>query len=95
MSIGRDAVLGQRLHMFGFARIASTPPAIRGLMVFRRPSSISGNPVSSDTSRTATPASCRRAPFPRGDNLHAQVRKPLGKIHDACFVCHTDECTLN
>src|SRR5258706_10804763 len=41
----------------GFDRIASTPPATRGWIVFTLPSSISGTPVRSATSCTASPAS--------------------------------------
>ncbi len=39
------------------ARTARTPPATRGWMVFKRPSIISGKPVTSETSRTESPAS--------------------------------------
>ena len=58
--------------------MASTPPAMRGWMVFSRPSSISGNPVTSDTSRTATPACFERPRGAAGGNdLHAQVAQAL------------------
>src|SRR5260370_5458092 len=39
-----------------FPRTASMPPVIFGCIVLTRPSSISGNPVTSDTSRTLSPA---------------------------------------
>src|SRR5215472_10111500 len=47
-----------------FSRIASKPPAMRGLMVFTRPSRISGNPVKSETSRTEIPFAARSREVP-------------------------------
>src|SRR6516162_2563650 len=56
--------------------MASRPPWILGCSVFTRPSIISGKPVTSETSSTATPASasrCRALHGVRGKGpLHAR-----------------------
>src|SRR3954452_8955601 len=48
----------------GLSRTASTPAAVFGLIVFTRPSGISGKPVTSSMARVSTPASakCRAVP---------------------------------
>src|SRR5262245_2470907 len=48
-------------------RIASSPPCTLGCSVLRRPSIISGKPVSSETSRTASPAALSAAAVPPVD----------------------------
>src|SRR5947209_3857508 len=49
------------------SRTARIPPWTRGWRVLPRPSSISGKPVSSETSRTASPAPGTAGPRPRGE----------------------------
>ena len=51
----------------GFDRTASRPPWTAGCSVFTRPSIISGNPVTSETSVTGTPAASRAARVPPVD----------------------------
>ena len=48
----------------GLERIARIPPAMRGWIVFTRPSSISGNCVTSATSRTGMSASLKARDVP-------------------------------
>ena len=53
-------------------RIARMPPAIKGCSVLTRPSSISGKPVSSDTSRTVSPCSRSRRAVPPVDTISTE-----------------------
>src|ERR1039457_4298556 len=84
MSIGAIPFCSSDRMCSGLERIARMPPAMRGWMVFRRPSSISGKPVTSDTSFTATPASWMARAVPPVDmistpsscNPRAKFRSP-------------------
>ena len=48
----------------GFSRMARSPPCTFGCSVLTRPSIISGKPVRSETSRTASPASASALAVP-------------------------------
>ena len=71
----------------GRSRRASSPPCTAGCSVFTRPSSISGKPVTSATSRTARPASrSARAVPPVESSSQPRVARPRGEVDDAGLV---------
>ena len=72
----RDAVLLHRRRDARAGRAGpSMPPWTCGCSVFTRPSRISGKPVSSDTSTTASPASCSARAVPPVDRSSAPPRR--------------------
>ena len=67
--------------------MARSPPCTAGCRVLTRPSIISGKPVSSDTSRTASPASLKRLARAAGrDQFDAIAGKAHGRIRQ-CRIC--------
>ena len=85
-----DALLGELLRGAPACRVSARMPAwIAGCSVFTRPSSISGNPVTSATLVTSTPASRERArPCPRSTRLDAQLAQARGPAR-RCRSCRT------
>ncbi len=68
-------------------RSARIPPWIFGCRVLTRPPSISGEPVTSATSRWAMPASLQLGRrVPAGDQLPAEVRQTLGQLDQPLLV---------
>src|SRR5690348_409819 len=64
MSIGAIPCFAAAARCSALPRRCRMPPCTLGCSVFTRPSNISGKPVSSDTSRTARPASRRAFAVP-------------------------------
>jgi hypothetical protein len=87
---GADAVfLASAAMCSGRSRRASRPPCMRGCRVLTRPSSISGKPVTSDTSVTGRPASASSLAVPPVDSRRTPwACSALGKFDDAGLVGH-------
>ena len=83
MSMGAMPCSASACMCSGLARIARMPPVIFGCMVFTRPSSISGKPVTSETSFTGDAGFANQARRAAGgDQLGAQRGKCAGKFDD-------------
>ena len=76
----------------GRSRRASRPPCTTGCSVFTRPSSISGEPVTSDTCSTAQPRLRERPVSPaRADQPVPCLLQSPRQLHHAGLVVHADE----
>ena len=80
----------------GFSRMASSPAAIRGLIVLTRPSRISGKPVRSEYFANGNAIRCKKLVRSSGRNdFDIQSGQAPGKFHNAGLVVHTDQRALN
>ena len=86
----------RQLMCSGLERIARTPAAMTGWIVFTRPSSISGKPVTSDTSRTGMPSFLSRAAVPPVEMSSIPSScKTLGKGGNAGLIGDTQQRALD
>ena len=88
-----DALRGDRLESSGRWRRARMPPWIAGCSVLTRPSIISGNPVTSETLTTGSPASASALAVPPVEmSSTPQAGQTAGELDQPGLVGNTQNC---